>query len=77
MKKAFTILTFGLIIGAASLYRWYMHGSWQESGDTLIEHDIVRFGPLPLFLTSLWMFAAIITVILAIKLITPKPKKFK
>lgn len=75
MKKAFTILTFSLIIGAAFLYRWYMHGSWRENGYTLIEHDTVRFGPLPLLLTLIWILAAIITVILAMKLTTPKSTK--
>ena len=75
MKKAFTILTFSLIIGAAFLYRWYMHGSWRENGHTLIERDAVRFGSLPLLLTLLWIFAAIITVIPALKLTTPKSTK--
>ena len=43
-----------LLLGACGLHWWFMHGWWQTSGDTMIDRDWVRFGPIPLTLASLW-----------------------
>jgi len=40
---------------------WFSFESWRSHGTTLLEHDIVRFGPVPLLLSAIWgvLFVAV------------------
>ena len=54
-------------VGGAVLYWWYMHGPWQDAGDTLLSHDIVRFGPVPACLTVAWCLILLIAAALSLR----------
>ena len=51
MKVAWVII----LLGGVALVWWFSYGSWRLHGDTLLEHDIVRFGPVPLVLSCVWV----------------------
>ena len=54
-------------IGGIGIWYWFMDGSWQTHGDTLLEHDIVRFGPIPMFLSFCWGFLFLVALLLTCK----------
>jgi hypothetical protein len=40
---------------------WMQYGSWKNNGNTLLSHDIVRFGPIPVTLFGLWWILFILS----------------
>ncbi|MGB8356179.1 MAG: hypothetical protein WCD79_19940 [Chthoniobacteraceae bacterium] len=46
-----------LVLGGLVLFviiLWFGYGSWRSHGYTLIEHDEVRFGPVPMLFFGAW-----------------------
>ena len=54
-----------LVIGAVALAWWFAYGPWQNAGDTLVSHDAVRFGPIPICSSMAWCALLIVTVLVA------------
>jgi len=67
MKITVTIIWLILVLGGLSLCYWFTNGSWRMYGSTLIEHDIVRFGPIPMFLSVCWAFLFLVALLLPCK----------
>jgi predicted RNase H-like HicB family nuclease len=54
-KKKISFLLAGwlvVLVGGSALYWWLQYGSWRLHGNTLMEHDEVRFGDIPMFFFS-------------------------
>jgi len=64
-----------ILLGGVALYWWFMHGWWQSAGDTLIERDSVRFGPVPVTLALVW--ALLLFASLALSLLWQSRRRTK
>jgi len=53
-----------LLIGACALGWWFSFGWWRSSGNTMIERDYVRFGPVPIALSVVWMLLLVVARLL-------------
>jgi hypothetical protein len=62
MAQIVRLLWLLVVAGGGALCWWYMYGPWQNAGDSLLAHDMVRFGPLPLGLTIAWTLLLIVTL---------------
>jgi hypothetical protein len=54
-----------LLLGACALGWWFQYGWWQSSGDTMIERDYVRFGPVRAYLSLAWALLLMIAPLLS------------
>jgi hypothetical protein len=59
MRVAYSLSCFATIAGGMALYWWFFHGSWRVHGHTVIERDLVRFGPYPLIFSRLWFVSLV------------------
>jgi hypothetical protein len=67
MKTTLITIWSILAVSGALLYYWFMHGSWITHGSSLLEHDSVRFGPVPIFLSLGWRVLGFIALLLQCK----------
>lgn len=63
-----------VIGGGGALYWCYEYGSWRnaEGPDTLMAHDLVRFGERPTYLTISWLLLVLITLLVTAVLLDRK-----
>jgi len=57
LKSAWVVI----VLGGIALGWWFFDGPWQVPGESLLEHDIVRFGPVPLLISGVWLLMVLIT----------------
>ena len=67
MKNILIAIWSILAVSGSLLYYWFMHGSWSTHGSSLIEHDAVRFGFVPIFISAGWGFLLLIALLLPFK----------
>jgi len=61
--RSFRICLWMVTIGGGiALYWWFQYGSWQLHGNTLLEHDEVRFGRYPTALSALWLLSGFLLI---------------
>lgn len=65
MKILLRTLWIVIAIGAATLIWWFFYGPWQNAGDSLLSHDLVRFGPIPICSSMAWFALVLITILVA------------
>ena len=67
MKKLLITLWITVIVTGAALWYWFMYGSWRTPDGSLLEHDLVRFGPIPLLCGGSWIILFLGTLLLPCK----------
>jgi hypothetical protein len=77
MKPLLGFLWVLVVAGGGSLYWWFMYGPCgnAEGPDTLLAHDAVRFGLLPMYLALSWLLLVLCTPLATIGFLLRESRK--
>jgi hypothetical protein len=75
MKYLLRLLWLLVISGGVALCCWYIHGPPSTCGGSLLTHDAVRFGPVPIVLTWAWILCLIGAILASRRSTSPKGTK--